>query len=174
MSVNEQPSVLPDQEHLTFRTRALEHDLELLPHLPSESPLAWVRGGEGLIGWGVAARLQVRGDETFSRTQRWWNQLLANAHIEDTVSLPGTGPVAFASFAFDRDNLSEVVVPNVVVGKRGGQTWMTTIGSASSVLPPVSVPASPTTVRWAEGSIPPWEWEQSVATAVERITAGAT
>ena len=110
MSVNEQPSVLPDQEHLTFRTRALEHDLELLPHLPSESPLAWVRGGEGLIGWGVAARLQVRGDETFSRTQRWWNQLLANAHIEDTVSLPGTGPVAFASFAFDRDNLSEVVV----------------------------------------------------------------
>lgn len=172
MSVNEQPGVLPDQEHLTFRTRALEHDLELLQHLPNENPLAWVRGGEGLIGWGVAARLQVRGDETFSRTQRWWNQLLTNAHIEDTVSLPGTGPVAFASFAFDLNNLSEVVVPNVVVGKRGGQTWMTTIGSASSVLPPVSVPTAPTTVRWAEGSIPPWEWEQSVATAVERITAG--
>ncbi len=68
MSVNEQPGVLPDQEHLTFRSRALEHDLELLQHLPNENPLAWVRGGEGLIGWGVAARFQVRGDETFSRT----------------------------------------------------------------------------------------------------------
>lgn len=172
MSMHEQPSGLPDSEHLTFHTRTLDHNLELLQHLPSESPLAWVRGGEGLVGWGVAARLQVRGDETFSRTQRWWNRLLTNAHVDDTVSLPGTGPVAFASFAFDLDNLSEVVVPSVVLGKRGGQTWMTTIGSASTALPPVSVPAGPTAVRWAEGSIAPWEWEHSVATAVERITAG--
>jgi menaquinone-specific isochorismate synthase len=172
VSVIEQVGALPDQEHLTFRTRALDHDVELLQHLPVENPLAWVRGGEGLIGWGVAARLQVRGDETFSRTQRWWNRLLTNAHIEDTVSLPGTGPVAFASFAFDLNNLSEVVVPSVVVGKRGGQTWMTTIGSASTALPPVPVPVGPSAVRWAEGSVQPWEWEQSVATAVNRITLG--
>lgn len=172
MILSEQADGLLDSEHLTFRTRALDHDLELLQHLPVESPLAWVRGGEGLIGWGVAARLQVRGDETFSRTQRWWNRLLSKARVQDTVSLPGTGPVAFASFAFDLNNLSEVVVPSVVVGKRGGQTWMTTIGSATTVLPPVSVPVGPTTVRWAEGSVQPWEWEQAVATAVERITAG--
>ena len=168
----EQSGALPDQEHLTFRTRALDHDVDLLQHLPVENPLAWVRRGEGLIGWGVAARLQVRGDETFSRTQRWWNRLLTNAHVEDTVSLPGTGPVAFASFAFDLNNLSEVVVPSVVVGKRGGQTWMTTIGSASAALPPVPVPVGPHAVRWAEGSVQPWEWEQSVAMAVSRITAG--
>lgn len=172
MSAIKHSGALPDQEHLNFRTRALDQDVELLRHLPVENPLAWVRGGEGLIGWGVAARLQVRGDETFSRTQRWWNRLLSNAHIEDTVSLPGTGPVAFASFAFDLNNLSEVVVPSVVVGKRGGQTWMTTIGSASIVLPPVSVPVGPSAVRWAEGSVQPWEWEQAVATAVNRITAG--
>jgi len=172
VSMIEQSGALPDQEHLTFRTRALDHDVELLQHLPVETPLAWVRRGEGLIGWGVAARLQVRGDETFSRTQRWWNRLLTNAHIEDTVSLPGTGPVAFASFAFDLNNLSEVVVPSVVVGKRGGQTWMTTIGSASTALPPVPVPVGPHAVRWAEGSVQPWEWEQSVATAVNRITSG--
>lgn len=172
MSMFEQPGTMPDKEHLNFRTRALDHDVDLLQHLPVESPLAWVRGGEGLIGWGVAARLQVRGNETFSRTQRWWNRLLTNAHIEDTVSLPGTGPVAFASFAFDLDNLSEVVVPSVVVGKRGGQTWITTIGSASNALPPVSVPVGPIGVRWAEGSVEPWEWEQAVATAVERINAG--
>jgi menaquinone-specific isochorismate synthase len=172
VSVIEQSGALPDQEHLTFRTRALDHDVDLLQHLPVENPLAWVRRGEGLIGWGVAARLQVRGDETFSRTQRWWNRLLTNAHVEDTVSLPGTGPVAFASFAFDLNNLSEVVVPSVVVGKRGGQTWMTTIGSASAALPPVPVPVGPHAVRWAEGSVQPWEWEQSVAMAVSRITAG--
>ena len=80
MVVIEQASGLPESDHLTFRTRALDTDLDLLQHLPVDNPLAWVRGGEGLIGWGVAARLQVRGDETFSRTQRWWNKLLSNAH----------------------------------------------------------------------------------------------
>ena len=172
MVVIEQASGLPESDHLTFRTRALDTDLHLLQHLPVDNPLAWVRGGEGLIGWGVAARLQVRGDETFSRTQRWWNKLLSNAHVEDTVSVPGTGPVAFASFAFDLDNLSEVVVPSVVVGKRAGQTWITTIGSHSNSLPPVPVPVGPTSVRWSQGSVQPWEWEASVATAVERISAG--
>jgi menaquinone-specific isochorismate synthase len=83
--------------------------------------VAWVRGGDGIVGWGVAARLEVRGRERFSRTQRWWNQLCASAVIDDTVSVPGTGAVAFGSFAFDPErDMSVVIVPKVVLGRRGG------------------------------------------------------
>ena len=101
------------------RLRAITTPLEgvsnLLALLPPEEFVAWVRRGEGLVGWGVAARLQVRGDERFSRAQRWWNEQLAATDIDDSVSLPGTGPVAFASFAFDPQQPSEIVVPQVVV-----------------------------------------------------------
>lgn len=166
------PGSVSPAEGLVFRTRSIPDPGDLLSHLPAEDPLAWVRGGEGLIAWGVAARLQVRGDETFSRTQRWWNRLLSGSHVDDTVSVPGTGPVAFASFSFDLNGLSEVVVPSVVVGKRGGQSWITTVGGAQATLPPVSVPNAPTSVSWSEGSVSTWDWEAAVATAVERINAG--
>ena len=110
-------------------TRPIADPHELLARLPLSEPVAWVRDGEGLIGWGVAARLEVRGDERFSRTQRWWSTWCAAAQIDDTVSMPGTGPVAFGSFSFDPDSGSSiVVVPRVIVGRRAGQAWMTVVG----------------------------------------------
>lgn len=47
-------------------TTPLHRVENLLALLPTDESAAWVRRGEGLIGWGVAARLQVRGDERFS------------------------------------------------------------------------------------------------------------
>ena len=85
-------------------TRPIADPVELLARLPHADPVAWVRDGEGLIGWGVAARLEVRGNERFSRTQRWWSTLCATLDIDDTVSMPGTGPVAFGSFSFDPES----------------------------------------------------------------------
>jgi menaquinone-specific isochorismate synthase len=46
---------------LRVRTTAVAGGPALLDHLPPDGPLAWVRGGEGLVGWGVAARLDVTG-----------------------------------------------------------------------------------------------------------------
>ena len=157
-------------------TRPIPAPDELLARLPLTQPLAWVRDGEGLIGWGVAARLEVRGPERFSRAQRWWSELCASLEIDDTVSMPGTGPVAFGSFSFDEDSASSVIiVPHVVIGRRAGQAWMTVIGEDPSVrpsVPPVSVPEAPLYVSWFEGSRSPLEWEASVAEAVRRIHAG--
>lgn len=148
----------------------------LLEHLPRTGPIAWVRNGEGLIGWGVAAQLEVRGPERFSRTQRWWSQLCATFDVDDTVSMPGTGPVAFASFSFDDEaGTSIVLLPRVLVGRRAGQAWITTIGESTesgSALPPASVPDAPQHVQWHDGSRSSEEWQASVGEAVRRITAG--
>jgi len=172
------PSVEPttDATRLPVVTRPIADPEELLARLPVTDPVAWVRNGEGLIGWGVAARLEVRGDERFSRTQRWWSNLCASFDIDDTVSMPGTGPVAFGSFSFDPDSSpSIVVVPQVIVGRRAGQAWMTVIGHQPGprpALPPVSVPEAPVWVTWSEGSVSAIDWQGEVAEAVRRIRAG--
>ncbi|MEK9956488.1 MAG: hypothetical protein VW780_06930, partial [Actinomycetota bacterium] len=82
---------------LVATTRPLEAPEDLLSRLPSGDNVCWVRRGEGLVGWGSAARLQVRGVERFARTQRWWAELCDTMAIDDSVSLPGTGPLAVAA-----------------------------------------------------------------------------
>jgi menaquinone-specific isochorismate synthase len=161
---------------ITVRTRPIADPTTLLTRLPAGGSLAWVRGGEGLIGWGVAAQLEVSGPERFSRVQRWWSKWCAAASIDDTVAIPGSGPVAFASFAFDPEpGTSIIIVPKVIVGRRGGQAWITSIDSSEDVrraLPPVSVPDQPAGVRWSQGSRSPIEWQGAVAEAIGRISAG--
>jgi menaquinone-specific isochorismate synthase len=159
---------------LRVTTRAITDPGDLLAHLPRTEPLAWVRNGDGLIAWGVTAQLEVRGHERFSRTQRWWSNLCSSFDLDDQVSVPGTGPVAFASFSFDDETgTSIIVLPRVIVGRRAGQAWMTTIGDDQGhVLPPASVPDMPGNVTWSDGSRSPQAWQQSVAEAVRRIHSG--
>jgi menaquinone-specific isochorismate synthase len=166
-------------ERLRVITRPIADPVDLLERLPQDGPLAWVRDGDGLIGWGTAARLEVRGDERFSRAQRWWTTMCARFDVDDTVTVAGTGPVAFGSFAFDpARGPSVVVVPKVVVGRRGGQAWLTVVGperelpGVRTTLPPVSVPTAPGTVTWSDGSLSADEWAGAVGEAVRRIKAG--
>ena len=51
---------------------------------------------------------------------------MAHAVVRDDVRLPGSGLVAFASFTFDGEDAesSVLVVPEVVVGRRGDRTWL--------------------------------------------------
>src|SRR6056297_3015679 len=149
---------------------------DLLAALPRIGGLCWVRRGEGLVGWGIAAKLQVRGVERFSRAQRWWTELCDRLTIEDSVSVPGTGPIAFASFAFDPDDASELIVPKVLIGQRSGQTWVTTIHTEGKEPPDTTwsadVVGEPTAVAWKDGALSAPEWEKAVARAVERIAGG--
>jgi menaquinone-specific isochorismate synthase len=152
-------------------TRAVDAGA-LLDHLPATSPLAWVRDGDGLVGWGVAARLDVKGRGRFAAAQRWWDEVVSGCAVDDELELPGTGPVAFGSFAFDDEpGGSTLVVPEVVVGRRGGQAWVTTFGEAA----PLRAPASPTRphgVRWSEGHSAVMTFRAAVEAAVTRIRAG--
>ena len=55
---------------LVVRTERVELPAPLLDLLPAEHPLAWVRGGDGLVGWGEAARLEVTGPGPLRRGAR--------------------------------------------------------------------------------------------------------
>ncbi len=155
--------------------------VELLPGTGAD--LSWVRRGEGLVGWGQAASCDTAGSDRFADAQAWWNDVTATAVVRDEVRLPGTGPVAFGSFSFDATSArgGRLVVPEVVVGHRGGRWWLTSISTAGesfTSLPaltapqPATPPAGPVGVRYADGAISPAEWESAVALAVQRISRG--
>jgi menaquinone-specific isochorismate synthase len=174
------PAAIPT---LVIRTEAIDeshpfHNANLLDLLPALGGLAWVRDGQGIIGWGEAARLVVRGRERFSRAQRWWADVVRAATIQDSVHLNGSGIVSFASFAFEPGR-SVVVIPNVIVGRRDGVTFITVIDEVGHVQvdPRLIVdlrpsPAPNADVVWEEGTQPPTRWQRSVADAVERINRG--
>jgi menaquinone-specific isochorismate synthase len=161
------------------RTVEIEPPAErLMDLLPEHGGLAWVSGGTGLIGWGITSRFEMRGTDRFERADAWWRARAASMDVADEVGLPGCGPVAFGSFAFDGDRATSVlVVPKVVVGVRDGRWWLTTIsgsgGPPSDPLPRAwSLPRSPGSVRESGGALSPAAWSAAVASAVDRIGAG--
>jgi menaquinone-specific isochorismate synthase len=149
----------------------------LLSLLPDESPVSWIRRGDGLVGWGVAARLETAGADRFADTQRWWDQVSAAAVVRNEVGEPGAGLVSFGSFAFaDEPGESVLIVPSVVVGRRGDTAWVTSIGSGTLQpfprIAPGPAPRPPQDVVVGDGSLSGTAWEGVVADAVRRIDAG--
>lgn len=149
----------------------------LLDLLPTAGGFAWVRDGVGFVGWGEAARFTISGPERFSRAQRWWTAWCEQAQVDDRVGGPGTGPIAFASFTFDAGpHESVVIVPAVLIGRRDGRTWLTTVEADDPLAddPAVTAGEAPATgpVRWLPGSRPVEQWAGAVAEAVRRISAG--
>lgn len=155
----------------------IEEPADLLALLPSHDALSWVRGGEGLVGWGEAARYGVSGTERFSRASRWWTRLCASAQVSDSVMQPGSGPVVFTSFAFDsQPGNSVLVVPEVIVGHRDGKAWLTVISNDGD-LPDVDLavtetPPTPGRVSSDVAGRQIGQWKASVTEAVARINAG--
>jgi menaquinone-specific isochorismate synthase len=183
----------PAEPQLVVRTTAIDalpDDLTaLVDLLPDDRPLAWVRRGDGIVGWGEALRVETSGAARFADAEAAWQAVLERAVVRDAVRLPGTGPVAFGSFAFDDASAAGgvLVVPRVVVGRRGGRCWLTTISAA----PDISVAAAsstgvaalladdartpvaaPGTVTVDDGAVPGGGWKQVVAAAVGRIQDG--
>ncbi|WP_246080857.1 isochorismate synthase [Modestobacter altitudinis] len=150
----------------------------LLTLLPAEGALAWVRRGEGLVGWGEADRLEVTGPHALAEAAAWWADRCARTDAHDPLGVPGSGPVVFASIAFDPTaGTSVFVVPEVVVGRRAGQTWVTVTGEADddrAVVETSSTEAATSIGRlaYADGALDPVTWCGAVAAAVQRIDAG--
>jgi menaquinone-specific isochorismate synthase len=151
---------------------------DLLGLLPDDAALSWVRHGEGLVGWGEAARLEVSGPGALARAAEWWADLTAAADVADPVGVPGSGLVLFASIAFDPvGGTSVFVVPEVVVGRRDGVAWVTTADDGDprrALLTAAEAPddAAAPRLRYADGALDPVRWCSAVATAVRRIRAG--
>jgi menaquinone-specific isochorismate synthase len=159
---------------LDVRSEAIDLTGGLLQRLPtSAGALAWVHDGQGIVGWGEVARLEVRGPGRFAEAKRWWREQLDRFTVYDDVGAVGSGPVAFASFTFADDSAepSVVVVPEVVLGRRDGAAWLTTFGTPPRLSSPQAV-TPPARLRYAHGAASVTAYRAAVAEAVRRITAG--
>ncbi len=163
---------VPDR--LIVRTVAVDDPGDLVARLPDPASVAWVRRGEGMVGWGEAARVTVpAGEDRFTAGEKWLRELFDSADVTDEVGVPGCGPVAFGSFTFDPTSDGSVfVVPRGVLGRSSGRTWLTTIGDQHDPPAPVPLPAPPAEVSWHDGNLTAPQWERAVAAAVARIQAG--
>ena len=99
------------------------------------SSLVWTRRGRGLVGFGTAARLSTRGEQRFVDARSWFKQLLDQAQITDPISRPGSGLIAFGSFAFSLTSAfdSRLVIPEVTVGQDDEKSWITLTGTAQQL-----------------------------------------
>lgn len=164
---------------LVSRTVRLDLDtatalVDLLP--VDDSPVAWLRRGQGLVGWGAAAAIRTHGSTRFADADKWWSETTARAVVRDEINEPGSGLVAFGTFAFaDEPGDSVLVVPEVIIGRRGETVWLTTVGIADISVPSIGVtepPVAPDGVSFADGALNGEQWMTVVADAVARISAG--
>lgn len=155
------------------RTRIVDTTTDLLELLPGGDALCWVQHGEGIVGWGAAARFEPSGPDRFEQAAAWWRAFTDEVEVRDEVGLPGSGLVAFVSMAFaDDPGHSVLVVPEVLVGRRDGVTWVTEIGlgqpraAGVHAVRPVRTPSS---VSYATGQLSVTGYRDAVAKAVRRL-----
>lgn len=133
-------------------------------------------GDFSLKGYGEAWRFAPGpGQGRFLRARDAWRSWLDQAEVDDRVSQPGSGPVGFGSFAFDwRSGGSMVAVPQVLVGRKGSRSWITTVGEVDSQLFESCTHdcGSPDRPRYLGATRPDWQWLDSVAQAGRMIESG--
>jgi menaquinone-specific isochorismate synthase len=116
----------------TLRTLTVPLDVDsssggLPSFLVRDDVLCWSRRENGLVGFGELARFTASGPDRFLEADIWWRHLVIEADVTDPLELPGTGPVAFGSFAFSKTSAfeSRLILPEIVVGIRDGRSWLT-------------------------------------------------
>ena len=158
---------------IPFTTTHCGEHLPLLDLLPDSNPVAWLRAGEGLVGWGVFATTTVSGPQRFADARKWWLKQLESFAITNSVHGNGTGPVLFASFSFSSDEESILIIPQVIVGKKRDKSWITWVGSSSQPNLNVSAPdLIHNSITWDSDEHADDAWKSRVTTAVNRIQSG--
>jgi menaquinone-specific isochorismate synthase len=158
---------------IPITTSRLSEHLPLLDLLPENDPVAWVRGGDGLVGWGVFATTTVSGPNRFADARHWWQEQLSKFQVNDSVHANGTGPILFTSFSFSPEDSSVLIIPEVVVGLRNGKSWITWIGDfPQPSLPKIAPTYAKNSMKWQKEFDVDDQWKTRVSQAVSRIQAG--
>ncbi len=168
---------------LVAQTREIPTVDDLLVHTSAARPLAWLRRGEGIVaaGDGMAASIRIPAGREGKRSDiiaDLWRGIAADAEIDDPVDLPGTGLVAFGALVFDEGSHADSVltVPQTIIGRRGGRSWMTRIRTADAEFAPVP-DATAFAPHWAgrvgPGAQTPQGYQDAVRLALDEIADGA-
>jgi len=158
--------VLGDLPHLL--EVSIEGDLS---NASPTDPITWVRGDEGMIAFGEYKRIEISGSDRFEKARKWWQDSLRELDIHNNVHGSGTGPILFASFAFDSEEPSTLLIPEVVIGKRGERRWITWFGDGPQPeVKSIKSESAPLALRWSgeNGDA----WRSHVAAIVDLIQRG--
>ena len=154
---------------LVARTVEIDDPGPLLSLLPRDDNVAWIHHDDGLVGWGRATTFTTSGPRRFAQAASWWREITRHSVVRDEVDVPGTGLVAFGTFTFaDHGDGSGLTVPEVVVGRRDGRSWVTVVGAGIKTPPVVAAtdpPEFPSTVAFSDGPVDPETWMAIVAEA---------
>jgi menaquinone-specific isochorismate synthase len=173
------PEALPTPR-LRVVTREVDSIDDVLAYAEQQNPTFWSRRGDALAASGEAYGLRHVGYEFGSR----WRAIAAVADIDDPVGLPGTGLIAFGSFAFDPASQipSSLSVPSIVVGRRGDRSWVTRITlvehpSASADVAPGALPETTSygpywSATLGPGALDPAGYQAAVRGGLDAIAAG--
>lgn len=145
-------------------TRPLTELPELLAYADPTDPLVWTRGDRGCVGVGEVLRLEFSGSQRFAEASRLWREIAEIAIIDDPVDLPGSGLLAFGTFAFDSASLvrSALIVPRLVVSRHRGTAWLTEISREPLTHEP-ALPAARSLRDWAGVQLPTSERDEHTA-----------
>jgi menaquinone-specific isochorismate synthase len=156
-------------------------DADLAPEAFGPHALFWHGPDLVLAGLGELGRIPVDragGPAGAIAAQRALVELVGT----DTVDDPAVGPVAFAAMPFDPVAPGELVVPEVVVGRRSdGRRWLTVMGGGSvddavdrvRAAAPVPGDHAGPSVHEVRSVLAPEVWrDQIVAVVRDRIRAG--
>jgi menaquinone-specific isochorismate synthase len=136
----------------------------------SELTAAWIRSGDGLVGFGEYKKIEISGKDRFKQARTWWSNQLSDFKIQNNAHGSGTGPVLFASFSFDPNEKSVLVIPEVILGKKGGKSWVTWLGQGRQPdFSKVATAAVSGEITWSDGSISDAQWRDQVGFAIKSI-----
>jgi menaquinone-specific isochorismate synthase len=158
---------------LKVETQVLDSIRPLIPLVDPRNPLVFTRRGEGIAGIGEALRLEFSGPNRMTDAAAAWKRVAASAIVSDPLALPGTGLVAFGAFTFSDTSraTSVLIVPNIVLGRRNGVSWITRINS-DSPLPAATPVGDEYRITLRPGSLSAEGYTAAVRTAVDRINRG--
>lgn len=125
------PASSPVAATLRAVTEKVDDLDELLLYADPLRPLVALRRGDGIVGIGETLRLRFSGEQRLREAASAWRDIAHGAHVADPVRRPGTGLVAFGSFAFADHSSAEsvLIVPETIVGRHDGVHWVTRISA---------------------------------------------
>ncbi len=134
---------------------------------------AWIRSSDGLVGFGEYKKFIVTGEDRFDQARVWWNDQLSEFKINNNVHGSGTGPLLFASFAFNSSSPSFLVIPEIVLGQKNGKSWITWIGDKNQPsLEKISNSSISGEIIWQDAAKGEEVWRQQVTKAITAIKDG--
>lgn len=158
---------------LVVTTEQIDDIRPLVPLVDARRPLVFIRRGQGIAGIGEALRLEFTGPDRMTDAAAAWKRVAAVARVTDPLSLPGTGLVALGAFAFadESTETSVLIVPSLVIGRRGGVSWLTRI-DCDDPLPEAQPFGTPPAVTFDFGALDRPGYVAAVEGALTHLRSG--